>query len=138
MWTDEKIALLRTMWDEGKTSREIAEEIGKSRNAVIGQVHRLGLKKRPRNGEARPFKYIKKGLPVNLRTKSRKDFQDVKTKALGTPVKMVDLLPIHCRWPIGDPKKPDFHFCGADKHEKGPYCAPHSVLAWSQNLYHAD
>ena len=27
-----------------------------------------------------------------------------------------------CRWPIGDPKHPDFHFCGAPKLPGRPYC----------------
>ena len=35
-----------------------------------------------------------------------------------------------CKWPIGDPLAEDFHFCGNDSQESGPYCAYHSRLAF--------
>jgi len=47
-WTDERIAQLKTMWEQGMTASQIAEELGGvSRNAVIGKAHRLGLQSRP-------------------------------------------------------------------------------------------
>jgi len=47
-WTDERIAILKRMWEGGSTASEIAAELGGvSRNAVIGKAHRLGLKARP-------------------------------------------------------------------------------------------
>ena len=47
-WTDERIELLRGMWEKGLTASQIAEELGGvSRHAVIGKAHRLGLKSRP-------------------------------------------------------------------------------------------
>lgn len=43
-WTDERVALLKKRWAEGKSGDQIAMEIGGvSRNAVIGKAHRLGL-----------------------------------------------------------------------------------------------
>ncbi|MCZ2157713.1 GcrA family cell cycle regulator [Bartonella sp. 220] len=35
-----------------------------------------------------------------------------------------------CRWPVGDPLSSDFHFCGADSGENGPYCAFHAKIAF--------
>ncbi|WP_455482065.1 GcrA family cell cycle regulator [Bartonella sp. B35(2025)] len=35
-----------------------------------------------------------------------------------------------CRWPVGDPLSPDFHFCGADSGESGPYCTFHAKVAF--------
>lgn len=32
---------------------------------------------------------------------------------------------LHCRWPIGDPANPDFHFCGQRVDGAGVYCAEH-------------
>lgn len=48
-WTDERVALLRQYWDEGRSASQIAELLGEklSRNAVIGKAHRLGLAARP-------------------------------------------------------------------------------------------
>lgn len=46
-WTDERIELLTKLWAEGKSASDIAKELGDvTRNAVIGKVHRLGLKGR--------------------------------------------------------------------------------------------
>ncbi|MEA3032573.1 MAG: GcrA cell cycle regulator, partial [Sphingomonadales bacterium] len=47
-WTDERIERLTTLWTQGMTASQIAEELGGvSRNAVIGKAHRLGLQSRP-------------------------------------------------------------------------------------------
>lgn len=43
-WSNAQIETLRKLWMEGKSAAEIALVLrGKSRNAVIGKVHRLGL-----------------------------------------------------------------------------------------------
>ncbi|HOO50302.1 MAG TPA: GcrA family cell cycle regulator, partial [Alphaproteobacteria bacterium] len=43
-WTDERVAILKRLWGEGKTAAEIAKLIGGvTRNAVIGKAHRLKL-----------------------------------------------------------------------------------------------
>ena len=47
-WTEERIERLKSMWTEGATASQIADELGGvSRNAVIGKAHRLGLEARP-------------------------------------------------------------------------------------------
>lgn len=35
-----------------------------------------------------------------------------------------------CRWPFGDPVRPDFHFCGKSKVGEGPYCEFHKRRAF--------
>jgi GcrA cell cycle regulator len=35
-----------------------------------------------------------------------------------------------CRWPIGDPKSADFHFCGRDKAGRTSYCGHHARVAY--------
>lgn len=35
-----------------------------------------------------------------------------------------------CKWPVGDPLKDDFHFCGNDSPEASPYCSYHARLAY--------
>lgn len=37
-----------------------------------------------------------------------------------------------CRWPIGDPSKPNFYFCGATSKVDRPYCARHCKEAYMQ------
>jgi GcrA cell cycle regulator len=36
-----------------------------------------------------------------------------------------------CKWPIGDPLKPDFYFCGQHSLDGKPYCTFHSARAYS-------
>ncbi len=46
-WTDERVELLKKLWNEGHSASQIAKELGGvTRNAVIGKVHRLGLSNR--------------------------------------------------------------------------------------------
>lgn len=44
-WTAGRIEIMRVMHHRGASSREIGLEIGCSRNAVIGKLHRLGIVK---------------------------------------------------------------------------------------------
>lgn len=43
-WTPGEIAVLKNLW-WCKTASELADILGKTRNAVIGKVHRIGLPK---------------------------------------------------------------------------------------------
>lgn len=35
-----------------------------------------------------------------------------------------------CKWPIGDPTQPDFHFCGGRSKVGSPYCERHGRIAF--------
>lgn len=44
---------------------------------------------------------------------------------------IADLLDDQCRWPIGDPQRPGFHFCDHKKEVSGlPYCKLHNAKAF--------
>lgn len=43
---------------------------------------------------------------------------------------LVELTERTCKWPNGDPLSEDFHFCGNDADETGPYCKYHARLAF--------
>ena len=51
-WTPERVELLKSRFAAGLSCREIACDIGVSRNAVIGKLSRLNLT-REKSGEAR-------------------------------------------------------------------------------------
>lgn len=52
-WDDARVEALKKMWESGMSASEIAKELGNvTRNAVIGKVHRLGLKSRVSGGKA--------------------------------------------------------------------------------------
>src|ERR1700694_6313625 len=51
-WTAERVELLKSRFADGLSCRQIAADIGVSRNAVIGKLSRLNLT-REKSGDAR-------------------------------------------------------------------------------------
>lgn len=43
---------------------------------------------------------------------------------------LTELTERTCKWPIGDPMKDDFHFCGCESSDSSPYCSYHAKLAY--------
>ena len=43
-----------------------------------------------------------------------------------------------CRWPMGHPGEPDFHFCGNDSNPGYPYCVDHCGVAYQAQLPRRD
>ncbi|MGK9054920.1 GcrA family cell cycle regulator [Neorhizobium sp. CSC1952] len=43
---------------------------------------------------------------------------------------LTELTERTCKWPVGDPLKEDFHFCGCDSPDNSPYCGYHTRLAY--------
>lgn len=132
-WTDERVALLKKLWCEGKTAAEIAKELGGiTRNAVIGKAHRLKLSNRVSPIQstvvAKPAPSARKpeeGKPVRRPAAAN---SDVPIKVMN--VSMAELKDKMCRWPLGDPKEPNFHFCGCTGVAGLPYCHDHAKMAY--------
>jgi hypothetical protein len=51
-WSDTEIETLKTMWRDKRSATETAAVLNRTRNAVIGKWHRLGLKDETRHGVA--------------------------------------------------------------------------------------
>jgi GcrA cell cycle regulator len=141
-WTAERIELLKSRFEAGLSCREIAGEIGVSRNAVIGKLSRLSLVSE-KSGDAP--RSARKDAARGPRRKSVPRLQHQMLEALyGEAQPAADDAPIHnghccslleltgerCRWPIGTPGAADFCFCGNMPIEGLPYCAGHSRLAY--------
>lgn len=47
---------------------------------------------------------------------------------------LLDLTEKVCRWPMGHPGEPDFHFCGAAVNPGFPYCVEHCGRAYQAQL----
>jgi GcrA cell cycle regulator len=206
-WTDERIERLKTMWTQGSTASQIAEELGGvSRNAVIGKAHRLGLESRPspvKPGEEKEKKA--KSAPAPKATKptpapktapvtsepresvtearhaaapsapapsKQADPTTIQYRSVGpggfirqgpgdtqapippapprrlVPAKpsadvadktsLLDLNDRICRWPMGHPGEPDFHFCGQQANPGYPYCVEHCGVAYQAQLPRRD
>ncbi|MEE4351217.1 MAG: GcrA family cell cycle regulator [Pacificimonas sp.] len=206
-WTDERIDVLKRMWEEGHPASRIAEELGGvSRNAVIGKAHRLGLEKRPSpvkadKRKAAPAAPVKAAKPKKKKKKSeakpaaetvvpepapapadtpdeaeppveetvvaiepkvplskRSDVDQSSTPApriqihdprpaprpapkkplrpaprsakIKDKTSLLDLNERICKWPIGHPGEPEFHFCGKPAEPGFPYCNGHCAEAY--------
>ena len=200
-WTDERIDRLKTMWENGLTASQIADDLGGvSRNAVIGKAHRLGLKSRPspvkaNDSEPKPAaaaaapkpkaklaekpaaprpvaaspieRTVNPGPPITLPPATpRSDMPKIVSIGPGgfmrqgpgdqqapippapprrlVPAKpspeiadktsLLDLNERVCRWPMGHPGEPDFHFCGEAVNPGFPYCVEHCGRAYQAQL----
>jgi GcrA cell cycle regulator len=51
---------------------------------------------------------------------------------------LLDLNDRICKWPIGHPGEPDFHFCGAQANPGFPYCVEHCGVAYQAQLPRRD
>jgi GcrA cell cycle regulator len=207
-WTDERIERLKTMWTQGSTASQIAEELGGvSRNAVIGKAHRLGLESRPspvkageeKEKKAKPApapraaKPAAAPKPIPASSEPRESAADTPRQAPaagasmqvkqadGTTIQyrsvgpggfirqgpgdtqapippapprrlvpakpsaevadktsLLDLNDRVCRWPMGHPGEPDFHFCGKSANPGYPYCVDHCGVAYQAQLPRRD
>jgi GcrA cell cycle regulator len=45
------------------------------------------------------------------------------------PAAVFALRESHCKWPIGEPGKPEFRFCGKRSSVDSPYCTHHHQVA---------
>jgi GcrA cell cycle regulator len=51
-------------------------------------------------------------------------------KKVRRPKTLLDLEANDCRWPVGEPRHPDFHFCGEPQACGRPYCEHHWSMAF--------
>ncbi|AWM88243.1 GcrA family cell cycle regulator [Microvirga sp. 17 mud 1-3] len=155
-WTDERVELLKKLWADGLSASQIASELGNvTRNAVIGKVHRLGLSGRAKDKVAapaaqRPRKVARPpSTPTPIVPQNRNNVviapisrppvaeeepvtmaEDDIAIPMSERVTIMDLRESMCRWPMGDPTKPEFRFCGARSMAGLPYCGHHARIAY--------
>lgn len=140
-WTAERVELLKSRFEAGLSCREIAGDIGVSRNAVIGKLSRLNLT-REKSGDAP--RAARKAAAKGRRPRTAPRLQYQMLLALYAEPRPAADEPIHnehccsllelseerCRWPISTPGAEDFCFCGNTPLEGLPYCAGHTRLAY--------
>ena len=51
---------------------------------------------------------------------------------------LLDLTDKICKWPLGHPGEPDFHFCGKQINPGFPYCLDHCSVAYQAQLPRRD
>ncbi|QMW23540.1 GcrA family cell cycle regulator [Sandaracinobacteroides saxicola] len=148
-WTDERIAQLKKLWEEGKSASQIAEILaeGISRNAIIGKAHRLGLASRPsplKVAEAAPAPAPAAAVAAPAEPRPAPAVvaapkpKPAKPAPKAARVTLLDLNDRICKWPIGHPDEADFHFCGKPVNPGFPYCGEHCLVAYQAQMPRKD
>ena len=130
-WTEARTERLRVLWFAGWSASECGMQLGCSRNAVIGRVHRLGWhykerQPRPLASKARHL-IIRRPVPEpppeipQMRPNKRPSDPLVGNWTLE------DLRHGVCKWPDGD--RHPFRYCGDKALEGAPYCEAHTRRA---------
>jgi GcrA cell cycle regulator len=144
-WTSERVALLRSYFDAGLSCSQIAREIGTTRNAVIGKMHRLGLS-RPKDAfadrlearnAARPKAVRRKPWRLSIHAQREMLMATYPGRAAEEPAvesahkcSLLELSQAQCRWPISEPGAEDFAFCGNRSVDGLSYCVGHARIAY--------
>ena len=138
-WTTERVELLKIRFAEGLSCREIAADIGVSRNAVIGKISRLNLTRdtgrtktlRQKDAAPRPRASARlRQLLIKVVPPEPTRLFEAESIHNGHTCSLFELNKETCRWPISTPGAEDFCFCGNTPVEGLPYCAGHSRLAY--------
>jgi GcrA cell cycle regulator len=154
-WESALVLRLRELWADGLKTKDIACELGVSKNAVVGKAHRLNLPPRPspiRRGGVVPVAIARVGRRATLPTLAtvspvaRARVQPMPALPAEPPEPMRAPVPIvapaavappapprrvnDCCWPIGEPGRPEFRFCASRATFGRPYCEEHSARAY--------
>ena len=142
-WTPERVEQLRDFVVNGLSCSQIATEIGVTRNAVIGKIHRLGLSPvRAPGGSGRPCSpRARRERAASRRPLLQVMFCDgariaeatVGPVQSGQPRSLLELTKGQCRWPLSEAaadRGTNLVFCGNETIAGLSYCAGHARMAY--------
>lgn len=146
-WSEEDLSILRRLWVEPVTAAYIGTQLTlkRGKNAVVGQAHRMVLgakmpapkKKTKHRGRSIQVRGPRKAAPKPLEVvKIVKTVEPPPVKATPPALTFRPFVLVSpealdrrmCRWPYGDPAKPEFGYCGC--HTEGVYCLVHRGIAY--------
>lgn len=148
VWSDADSQTARRMWEvEGKSAAEIGRVIGRTRNSVLGMMHRQGW--RPHKSDTQVHALActsprrdrpKRKPPASvLKFGGVRMSPDIKPPApsalvepaLENAVTLGARTPRMCCFPVGDAGGADQLYCGGDK-TRGDYCAFHHGVMYAR------
>lgn len=136
-WSPERLEFVKDKWMKGWTATQIAKELGEgiSRNAVIGKVHRLGLKRDSDLAERIKRHHAKKNGEAGARSRTRK--KAVLPAAVIMPpdetnegITIMELKNLSCRAIIGLGSDKMARYCGYETEQGKSFCP------WHYSLYY--
>ena len=145
-WNQQKVDDLKKLWNEGVATSRIGEQLGFTKNAVIGKAFRLGLERRQNSRKktaqsqsvSSVTMYRETSVAVNSQISSKREVTrrrekfSFKKSIIGTGSFK------SCQWPIGDPLEEGFHYCGGQNIPTKPYCIEHYKKAYNVDEKYLD
>tara|TARA_B100000900_G_C19940200_1_gene457362 strand:- start:35 stop:505 length:471 start_codon:yes stop_codon:yes gene_type:complete len=137
-WNQQKVEDLKKLWNEGVATSRIGEQLGFTKNAVIGKAFRLGLERRQNSRKkiSQPASFSSSTL--YRETSSTSNIISIKREPTRRREKFSFKKSIvgtgsfkSCQWPIGDPLEEGFHYCGCQNIPTKPYCIEHYKKAYN-------
>jgi hypothetical protein len=122
--TEEKRQRIAELWNQNMPSSKIAEEVGVTRNAVIGAIYRLRQRGEiiKTASEKRQYKpRAKKPLAI------RKSFH--KPSELGKPVELMKLTSQSCRFIVSEEGAEHTLYCN-NQIDRASYCTEHYKICY--------
>ncbi|HEY0120619.1 MAG TPA: GcrA family cell cycle regulator [Rhizobium sp.] len=150
VWTEEELARASKLWADNKTAGQIGFAIGKSVHAVNCKTqdrrdlfpfrHRTTGQKNAASAHAKALNRVMRGREERRSDAPEPPPADYDTSVFemeachGAPtsrrLQLTELTEQTCKWPVGDPLKDDFHFCGVRSGDGSPFCSFHHRLAY--------
>jgi len=135
-WTAEQVNTLKEEWPKDQSVKEIAEKVGKSRNACIGKARRLNLKpkfcnesreRKPEKKRERIYKKRDKIVPPFKKSKPKAPTEVVEFNPIddAIPIGLMDLRRNTCRAPVSRDKAGMVTYCGCETFPERPFCPTH-------------
>ena len=104
-WTRERDEELKRLWAQGLSTSRIGDQLGVTKNAVVGRSHRLRL-------------------PSRTKVITTRGIRPVPKKQIRQGVSLANLNDDGCRWVLDDGL-----YCGR-KIAKGRYCDDHAAASY--------
>jgi GcrA cell cycle regulator len=128
-WWGERIELLKALWRKGLSASEIGNELGVTRNAVIGKLHRIeGYTPEPHKPAPRTAK--PPPAPVWKPPPPPKPARRVVINAPFLNLTLDELKRGVCHYPHGE--HVPYRFCGQPVKDGAPWCALHCRIVYSR------
>jgi len=144
-WNQQKVEDLKKLWNDGVATSRIGEQLGFTKNAVIGKAFRLGLERRQNSRKkiSQPASFS--STTLYRETSSSSSSISVKKEPIRRREKFSFKKSIvgtgnfrSCQWPIGDPLEEGFHYCGGQNIPTKPYCIEHFKKAYNVDERYLD
>lgn len=138
LWPDDRSEKLRTLWANGWSARLCAEELGVSRNAIIGRVHRMGLEARGRQVKVDRSHMPRKPRKRGLHTPHQRDTFGKLVSPFAFVPREAEVTPRHLTWEEISPgdglchqsygENAPFTYCGHQAQDRSSYCPVHHAI----------